>query len=95
MFKPEDFYSVIAKRDDAANCLPDMAKVANAKHEECCGYQSQLLTVQRENRQLELENGRFREALKLILYTNRSRGYPTGPEWIELVKVVTAALEGK
>lgn len=32
------------------------------------------------------------ETLKVVAYVDRSRGYPTGKEWMELITVVKAAL---
>jgi hypothetical protein len=48
-----------------------------------------------ELRALEKENGQLREALRVIDYTARSRGYPTGKEWAQLVQLTRAALEGE
>ena len=39
----------------------------------------------------ELE--KLREALKLVTYADRSRGYPTPKEWDETVSVARAALD--
>lgn len=36
---------------------------------------------------------RLSEALRLVAYTNRSRGYPTPKEWDELVRVANEALK--
>jgi len=35
------------------------------------------------------------EALRIVVYTNRSRGYPTPKEWDEVVSHAAAALENK
>lgn len=41
------------------------------------------------------EIARLREALRIVDYTNRSRGYPTPKEWAEVVKVCKEAWEKK
>lgn len=38
-------------------------------------------------------SSRYREALEIVAYTDRSRGYPTGKNWTELVKLTNQALE--
>ncbi len=36
---------------------------------------------------------KLRSALKVIAYTDRSRGYPTGIEWMELIQITKEALK--
>lgn len=52
-------------------------------------YLPKLLEVRRE-----MESA-AREALRIVDYTNRSRGYPTPKEWDEVVRLVKQALEKK
>ena len=41
------------------------------------------------------ENKALRAALDLVHWQQRSRGYPTGPEWVEMIKSIDALLKDK
>lgn len=41
---------------------------------------------------LEKQVGLFAEVVRVVAYTDRSRGYPTGAEWAEIVKLAVAVL---
>ena len=97
LFSSEDFN---VYDDPSWASLRDLcAEHANDKHEAECPYKPR---IDNDNGNeyamvmaLKEENAGLREALNLFDFQNRSRGYPTGSEWIELMKKARVALEGK
>jgi hypothetical protein len=79
----------------------EMSIPVDAERDSDCVLQAPLDDVPRliaEVKRLESEESdahRLREAVKLVEYVDRSRGYPTPRQWAELVRVARAALTDK
>ena len=51
--------------------------------------------LESENKKLRSDLARYRYALDGIIEADRTRGYPTGKEWLALIHNVKIALENK
>ena len=57
--------------------------------------ESHVEVVRCDSEKLQISNAKLRVTIEFVLNRNRSRGYPTGREWEEMIERLRDALEGK